>query len=123
MDDRDLARMMGLTRVAFGAAFLLAPRRFARLWTGETTDTATATIASRATGGRDIALGLGLLMALEDGAPARRWLEAGAVADATDCVSCAASWQKLGAFRALASIATAAGAAWLGVRLASTIDD
>ncbi len=41
-------------------------------------------LAMRSVGGRDLALGLGALLALRRGAPLRGWVEAGALADLAD---------------------------------------
>jgi hypothetical protein len=39
-------------------------------------------------GARDLALGLGVLVALKRGAPVRGWLEASAVVDGVDATAC-----------------------------------
>jgi hypothetical protein len=43
---------------------------------------------ARMVGARDLGLGLGLLIALNRGAPVRGWLEASAVVDGIDTVAC-----------------------------------
>lgn len=87
MTDEDRIRLLGWVRVVLGAVCLFAPRSVARLWTGEREPSPAATIGMRGIGGRDIGLGLGLILSLERGAPVRGWLEASTLADATDVVS------------------------------------
>ena len=50
--------------------------------------TGTAPLLARMVGGRDIALGLGTVIALDRGTPVRGWLEGSALADAVDCLAC-----------------------------------
>ena len=84
MDDRQLAYGMALGRMGFGLAFMLAPERAGRGWVGRDSRRTATRVAFRALGVRDFALGLRLLLALRAGAPVRRWLAMGAVADAVD---------------------------------------
>jgi hypothetical protein len=121
MDEEDLARMLGLTRAAIGAACLFLPRRMTRLWTGEPHAASTA-MALRGLGGRDLALGLCLLRALEDEGHIARWLEAGAVADASDTLAALAN-SDLPPARRLLFLLAAGGAAGLGLYLAANIED
>lgn len=120
MDDEDLTRMLGLMRAAIGAACLLFPRRLARLWMGDAT--ASTAMAMRGLGGRDLALGLGLLRALEDEGHVARWLEAGAVADASDTLS-AVTASEMPSTRRLLSLLVAGGATGLGLYLAARVED
>jgi hypothetical protein len=46
-----------------------------------------APLFARMLGARDVALGLGTVIALDRGAPVRGWLEGSALADAADCVA------------------------------------
>jgi hypothetical protein len=61
--------------------------------------------------------------ALEKGTPARGWLEAGIVADASDTFGALVSSGDLPFLRRFATLVTAGAAVWLGLRLASSIDD
>lgn len=121
MDERDQARVLGLMRAAIGAACLLWPRRMTRLWTGEAA-TATGAMALRGLGGRDLALGVGLLRALEEEGHVARWLEAGAIADASDGLAAMAN-SELPPGRRLMFLLGAGGAAALGLYLAASIED
>ncbi|MGH2788348.1 MAG: hypothetical protein ACRDJV_10620 [Actinomycetota bacterium] len=123
LDDRDLARLLGLGRALFGAATLVAPRTATRVWTGEGEGSPTLPMAVRGMGARDMAIGVGTLVALENGGPVARWLEAGAVADAADAFATLTSWRRLPGFRRTILLALEAGAAWLGLGLAANLDD
>jgi hypothetical protein len=123
MDDRDLARILCLGRVAIGTACFLFPARAFAFWTGAEPEQDGAPMAIRALGARDLAIGLGGLRALEEGTSPSRWLEAGAVSDAADTVSVLAKFRRLGKLRRLVLIATASSATYLGFRLAESLDD
>lgn len=76
-----------MARIAIGAGLMLLPRTVLRPWLGRDAMTPGAAFLARGMGGRDIALGLGLLFAVRRGAPVRGWLEAGMLADSSDAVS------------------------------------
>ena len=123
LEDRDVARLLGLARVVLGAAALAAPRSFTRMWTGEGEGSTTLPMAVRGLGARDVAIGTGILVALENGGPVARWLEAGAVADAADAFATLTSWRQLPGLRRLGLFALEAGAAWIALGVASNLDD
>lgn len=83
---RLLARALGTGRVAIGVFGLVAPGPLCRMWAGPEADTAPSRMFGRIVGGREVALGLGTLLALSHDAPVRGWLEAASLADAVDCV-------------------------------------
>lgn len=122
VDDRELARMLGLARVALGIASFIAPTRFVRIWTGERSDAAVTTMAVRGLGARDVAIGVGLLNAIENDGSARGWLEASALSDAADAVGTLAEWGRLPGLRRLGMVALEIGSAIVGLRLAANLD-
>ncbi|HEX2241284.1 MAG TPA: hypothetical protein VHJ82_09115 [Actinomycetota bacterium] len=122
MNERELARLLGWARVGLGVALFVAPRAFTRLWLGDRYLDAPARMALRGMGARDLILGAGLLRALERNGDARSWVEAGAAVDAADCLNSIASWDDLPRWRQLVTLATAGGAAALGVRIAPALD-
>ena len=122
VEEKEYARLLGLARVVLGAGFVLMPRRSLRMAWGIDADPAVSAVM-RGMGGRDLALGVGLLASLEDGGRARGWLEAGALADASDALGTLMAWGSLPRWRRLFIIGTAAGAAWLGLQLAEELDD
>src|SRR5918992_41210 len=87
MEPRDLAIAQARGRIAVGAAFLVAPSLAGRLWVGGEARRPGAKVLGRAFGARDLALGLGIVIGLDRGTPVRGWLEASALADATDFVA------------------------------------
>jgi hypothetical protein len=88
MDDATLAMSVARGRIAFGVAALAAPKFAARVMGAGRTPTGTAPLLARMVGGRDAALGLGTVIALDRGKPVRGWLEGSALADAVDCIAC-----------------------------------
>lgn len=122
LTDDELARLLGWTRVSFGAITFLAPSWAAKVWTGEDIVGTTAVMGLRSLGAREAALGLGLLIALKRGGPVRGWLEAGAWADAADGVNTLMARRALPPLRCLMSLAGSGAAVALGRRLAAALD-
>lgn len=122
LDARDIARLLAVTRIIVGVGAWLAPRAFSRAWTGEEPSGLAGTMALRGLGARDAALGMGTLFALEGDGPARRWVEASALADASDAVSALMSWGQLGWSRRVLSVVPALTACYLGVKVADGVD-
>lgn len=117
MDPTLLAKLLAGGRVAIGLALFVAPRQAARRWIGDDVDRTGTRMAVRGLGARDVALGAGLLAALEDGATTDRWLEAGAVADLADAAAVLLARDERRAGAVLATVAVAGGAAALGIWL------
>lgn len=122
MNPRLLAATIAAGRVAFGTALAIAPARAARIWIGSASDVPGARVAMRATGARDIALGMGLLMALRHGKPIRGWVEAGAVVDSADVAFTLMSFRHLPTPGRVLTVASAAAVAALSIRIAGEVD-
>jgi hypothetical protein len=88
MEGRDLAVSLAGGRIAIGLVSLLAPGFVGRTMTGPDGSGGGTRLFARMVGARDLGLGLGLLVALNRGAPARGWLEASAVVDGIDTTAC-----------------------------------
>jgi hypothetical protein len=88
MEPTDMAVGLGRGRIAIGVISLLAPRLVGRVITGAEPSGGGATLFGRMVGARDIGLGLGVLIALDRGAPVRGWLEASALVDGLDAAAC-----------------------------------
>ena len=119
MDPRSLARAMAIGRVAFGAAFIVAPRLAAAGWIGGDARRAGTKVFVTGLGGRDVALGAGILAALDRGG-AKPWLVAAMASDASDLVGTLRSRSGIPALGSVAASliagsATAAGA-WLSTQ-------
>ena len=86
-------------RVLLGLTALAWPSVPARPWVGAAADDLAARVFGRALGARDIALGLGALMALQRPATepgsASAWVAAGALSDALDVAASLSSWREL----------------------------
>lgn len=110
-------------RFGLGIALMLSPQKFGRRWIGADADGAGARTAVRATGARNAALGLGLLMAYRRGRPVRGWLEAAALTDAADVVSTVIAFRRLPALGRVITLVTAGGAAYYALRTAGDVDE
>lgn len=89
MDATLAARALATGRIAIGLALFIAPRRATRGWLGADADGRFVPAVVRGIGARDVAIGVGMLTALQDSVPsddAARWLEAGIVGDLGDAV-------------------------------------
>lgn len=122
MEERELARWLAWARVGIGAVGMLMPEKFGRMWTGRSHPGFPSNMMARGLGARDLALGLGTLHAIDGGGPAKPWLQAGALADASDAIGTLGSFKELGGIRALGLLAVEAGAAVVGIGLADAVD-
>lgn len=86
-----LAALIAVSRIATGAALLVAPRRVGVAWLGDAAALPGGQLAIRALGARDVALGAGALAALGDHARLRRWIGAAAACDLTDAAAALAT--------------------------------
>lgn len=104
-----------LARCALGLALLVAPRRLLAAAQGGEPPGQAAIALARGLAARDLALGLGaVLAARRDPAAVRGWTEAGAVADLGDALG-VARWTTMPALLRLTTLTVATGAAIAGV--------
>jgi hypothetical protein len=122
MNPRDAATALARGRIAIGAAALAAPGPGARVMFGRDGSGAGIKTLIRMLGGRDLVLGLGVVIALDRGAPVRGWLEAGAVADTVDLVACVLARDEMPRSAYLNTVALAGGAALAGLWLSRRLD-
>lgn len=95
-DARRGARWLAYGRIGLGIAALVAPGVPAAPWVGAgEARRPSVRLMARALGARDIALGVGPVLALRHGAPARGWIAAGGLADAGDLVATLLGWSSL----------------------------
>jgi hypothetical protein len=122
MDPRDAALALARGRMAFGLAALLAPGLSSRFMFGRHADTPGTRVFARMLGGRDLAIGLGAVIALDRGAPVRGWLEAGALADGVDAATALAARDELSSRIVAGTVAVGGAAAAIGTFLARELD-
>ncbi|MPZ71523.1 MAG: hypothetical protein GEU71_18695 [Actinobacteria bacterium] len=123
LDAADLARMLSSARIAIGIALLIAPGRVMTAWTGEDNPSPALKHAGRSMGARDVALGLGSLVALDRSKSVSRWLEAQAFSDAADCIGTLIAFKHMPRFKRWGYLILEGGAAFLGVQLAAALED
>jgi hypothetical protein len=121
MEARDLAMGLAGGRTAIGVVSLLAPGRLGRAMFGPDGDAGGMRLFLRVIGARDLALGLGVLAALDRGAPVHPWLRASAVVDGLDLAGSVVARRHLrpGVFPGAAAAATAGAllSGWLAGEL------
>jgi hypothetical protein len=122
LEPKTAAQLIAASRIAVGAAFVLAPKWSTRKWTGEFSDTTAAYMGARGLGGRDLAIGLGTLRALQNGESVRAWLQAGVISDGSDALAVLGAFRRLPALRRLVYLASALGAVSLGIYLMDELD-
>jgi len=122
MDDAAAALLLARGRIAFGAVALVAPGPAARVMGAGRAPSATTRLLARMVGGRDVALGLGTVIALDRGKPVRGWLEGSALADAVDGVACLLDRGDLPTNVVRATATLAVGSAVAGFLLSRRLD-
>jgi hypothetical protein len=119
---RDLARALAVGRIVIGVTALVVPWPIIRLWVGRGQDRRAVNMFARIVGGREVALGLGALLALGNDAPVRGWMEAASLADAVDCTVTATRFRSLPRFSRWLFLLGAASAASAEAVAARTVD-
>ena len=121
-DALTIARSVAIARIALGIAAYLAPKKVMQAWVGGNADDPTTTVAARGLAARDIALGIGILGALEKGAPARGWVEAAAMSDAGDALATLLAIRDGSTPRTLLGLITSGGSALILAQAAQELD-
>jgi len=122
MDARTLAVAGARARIAIGVAGVAAPAAAARIMGGRSGADGAAPLFVRMVGARDIALGLGAVVAIDRGAPVRGWLEGAALADAVDGVTAILGRDRLTPNAFTGTVVIAAASAVVGALLARRLD-
>lgn len=119
-DRNTLVVAMCAARIAIGVTALVAPPIVAGPWIGSGAKRADVRLLARAAGGRDLALGIGTLLARRDGdeRALRNWLWMGVLSDTGDSLLTLTSYRKLPRFGRFGVLASAGGAAIVGAWLA-----
>ncbi|HET9732765.1 MAG TPA: hypothetical protein VFP54_08835 [Acidimicrobiales bacterium] len=112
------ARPLGLAvaggRALLGAVAMVAPDVVARPWVGAEGSGPQRRVLARALAGRDLALGIGALIADRRGAGFRGWVEGGVLADCGDVVATLVAFPHLPKWGRFVVLAAAGGAAAAG---------
>ena len=120
--DEDLVRMWGWLRILVGALLALLPRLSTKMWTGEEALDSSTEMAVRGMGVRDVAIGVGMVGALESGASVGPWIKAGAIVDAGDAYATLTSWRGLGRPRGMFWFLIEVGSALFALELANRVE-
>ena len=125
LDAPGVAKAVGAGRIALGLSYIAAPGLALRAWPGRRStkdaDGALLRLLARSIGGRDVALGVGVLVALSHDVPARGWVEAGMLADAADALAVLIALPHLPKAKAILMLGAAVGTAAAGRRLAASL--
>jgi hypothetical protein len=122
MDDAALAMAVARARIAIGAAAMAFPGLATRAMSAERESSGVAPLFARMLGARDVALGLGTVIALDRGAPVRGWVEGSAMSDAVDFLACLIARRHLSPLAFRGTLALGGSAAALGVYLSRRLD-
>jgi hypothetical protein len=120
---RQIAEAVAWGRIGLGVTALLAPTVPLRPWVGR--DFAwqpRAKLLARSLGARDLALGLGVILALRHDAPIRGWVEGGGVSDTCDVLATLLAFGKLPKAGRWLVVLSAGGAAALARLAAPAVD-
>ena len=123
LEVRSTVKAVAVGRIALGMSYLATPGLALKLWPGRAgsteRDEALLRMMARHTGGRDIGLGVGALLAQKHDAPVRGWLEAAMLADVLDAASIIIAFRHLPRTKAVLMLAAALGTAVAGRQLAA----
>ena len=122
MDPKQLAQGVGLARVVFGLGFLTMPGWTGRVWIGSDSHRPAVRILTQAIGARDLTMGLGALIAMRRGKPARGWMEAISLTDALDFVCALLAGDRLPPASRAAALVLAGGSAAQAAIAATGVD-
>lgn len=121
MQEPALAMSVARCRIALGIAAVVSPGLASRAMGGRGSDPI-ARLFARMLGGRDVALGLGTVIALDRGKPVRGWLEGSVLADTVDCLACVRAREDMSPVAFGAAAGLGAASAILGIFLSRRLD-
>jgi hypothetical protein len=122
VEDATLAMSLARLRIAIGLAAVVTPRLAVRALSGRRAPDGVGPLLARMLGARDVALGLGTVIALDRGAPVRGWLEGSALSDAVDCISCLRARDAMSPLAGPAAAGLGGAAAAAGIFLSRRLD-
>jgi len=116
-DYRRAAIGLAALRTTLGVVALVLPGKAGRSWIGAGATGRDRAVLLRALGGRDVALGVGALLAARDGREFRRWLIMGSASDLVDALATTVGFSALPKLRRWLVLLASAGAAVAGIEL------
>lgn len=116
MNPRLLTRLLASGRIGIGLALFAAPSTATRLWLGQEV-TPAATVLARGLGVRDLAIGVGTLVALDGDRDVDPWLDASIAADTADATAALLAREHLDTRSLAGTVVVALGAAAAGLAL------
>jgi hypothetical protein len=122
VDQKQMANGVAAGRIVFGLAFIGAPGLTGRVWIGRDADRPAVKILTQAIGARDFTMGLGALIAMRRGKPARGWFEAISLTDLIDLTCALAAGDRLPRACRTIVLALAGGSAAQAAYAASGVD-
>jgi hypothetical protein len=123
VDAKQMARAVVGGRIVFGAAFIALPGLTGRVWIGRDAQRPAVKVLTQAIGARDLTMGLGALIAMGRGKPARGWFEAISLTDALDFTCGLAAGDRIPAGSRAAVLALAGASAAQSAYAATGVDD
>ncbi|MEA2376029.1 MAG: hypothetical protein QOD53_2492 [Thermoleophilaceae bacterium] len=117
-----MAKSAATGRAVFGLLLMALPGPIGRAWVGRDGERPGTIVLAQAVGARDLTVGLGALIAMRRGKPARGWFEAMSMADALDFVCAFAARDKLPPMARTVTLAVAAGAGAQAAYVATGVD-
>ena len=118
-----MARNVAAARIVFGVAFLAAPGLTGRVWIGRDAERPGVKLLTQAIGARDLTMGLGALLAMGAGRPARGWFEAISLTDAFDFACGLMAGDRIPPAARATVLVLAGGSAAQAAYAASGVDD
>jgi hypothetical protein len=118
-----MAQGVAAGRIVFGVAFITMPGWTGRVWIGRDADRSAVKLLTAAIGARDLAMGIGALIAMRRGKPARGWFEAISLTDALDFTCAWLAKDVLPSGQRAVVLALAGGSAAQAAYAASGVDD
>lgn len=122
VEQQEIARWLSTARVVVGAVLFFFPGLSALLWTGERPGSAIGRMAIRGLGARDVAIGAGTIIALDEDGPVESWLQAGMLADASDAVAALAA-PRLKTWRRLGLVALSGASVYVGLVASGAVEE
>ena len=119
---RSAAGLLAAGRVVLGLTAMVAPTLPSRPWVGTEATRPAVKLFARSLGARDVALGVGSLLALRHGTPVRGWIEAGGLCDAGDVAGTLIHFRDLPSLGRLLVLGAAGGSLALSRWLAPRVD-